>query len=119
MDLHELLEKTTDTDFPREMVGYAAQRLMDVDVEALTGAAAKAQWRSVVDQLRSQLPKLAESRSCFVAGRRLADRYPPMRRKFDSAEVFLAPTYRLRQAHLTPLIGFHGERRDGSRFRFH
>ena len=38
MDLKELLEKTADTDFLREMIGYTAQRLMDVEVEALTGA---------------------------------------------------------------------------------
>jgi putative transposase len=39
MNLHELLEKTTDADFLREMIGYTAQRLMDVEVEALTAAA--------------------------------------------------------------------------------
>ena len=39
MNLQELLEKTTDADFLREMIGYTAQRLMDVEVEALTGAA--------------------------------------------------------------------------------
>ena len=38
MNLHELLEKTTDADFLREMIGFSAQRLMDVEVEALTGA---------------------------------------------------------------------------------
>jgi transposase-like protein len=39
MNLQELLEKTTDADFLRDMIGYTAQRLMDVEVEALTGAA--------------------------------------------------------------------------------
>ncbi len=38
MNLHELLEKTTDADFLREMIGFTAQRLMDVEVETLTGA---------------------------------------------------------------------------------
>ena len=39
MDICELLEKTTDTDFLRAMIGFAAQRLMELEVESLTGAA--------------------------------------------------------------------------------
>ncbi len=38
MDLQALLEKATDSDFLREMIGYTAQRLMDLEVEGLTGA---------------------------------------------------------------------------------
>jgi transposase-like protein len=38
MNLQDLLEKTTDGDFLRQMIGYTAQRLMALDVEALTGA---------------------------------------------------------------------------------
>ncbi len=38
MTLTELLEKGTDADFLREMIAFMAQRLMDVDVEALCGA---------------------------------------------------------------------------------
>jgi putative transposase len=38
MDLKELLEKTADTDFLREMIGFTAQRLMELEVETLTGA---------------------------------------------------------------------------------
>ena len=38
MDLRELLEKTADTDFLREMIGFSAQRLMELEVETLTGA---------------------------------------------------------------------------------
>lgn len=36
--LHDLIGKATDGDFLREMIGFAAQRLMDLEVEALTGA---------------------------------------------------------------------------------
>ncbi len=36
--LHELIGKSADADFLREMVGFAAQRLMELEVEALTGA---------------------------------------------------------------------------------
>jgi transposase-like protein len=38
MDLRSLLEKTGDTDFLREMIGFSAQRLMELEVESLTGA---------------------------------------------------------------------------------
>jgi putative transposase len=39
MNLRTLLEKTADADFVREMIKFAAQRLMELDVEALTGSA--------------------------------------------------------------------------------
>ncbi len=39
MDLRALLEKAPDADFLREMIGFAAQRLMELDVGGLTGAA--------------------------------------------------------------------------------
>jgi putative transposase len=39
MALQSLLEKTPDADFLRRMIGFAAQRLMDLDVESRTGAA--------------------------------------------------------------------------------
>jgi transposase-like protein len=38
MNLQALLEKTTDPEFLREMIGFTAQRLMALEVEALTGA---------------------------------------------------------------------------------
>jgi putative transposase len=39
MDLRQLLEKTADTDLLREMIGFTAHRLMDLEVETRTGAA--------------------------------------------------------------------------------
>lgn len=39
MSLRTLLEKSVDADVLREMVGFAAQRLMELEVESLTGAA--------------------------------------------------------------------------------
>ena len=39
MDLRALLEKAPDADFLREMIGFAAQRLMKLEVGGLTGAA--------------------------------------------------------------------------------
>src|ERR1700687_4849642 len=39
MSLRALLEKSADVDLLREMVGFAAQRLMELEVSGLTGAA--------------------------------------------------------------------------------
>ena len=38
MSLQALLEKCSDTDLLREMIGFAAQRLMELEVEGRTGA---------------------------------------------------------------------------------
>jgi putative transposase len=38
MALRALLEKSSDTDLLREMVGFTAQRLMELEAESLTGA---------------------------------------------------------------------------------
>jgi transposase-like protein len=38
MALRALLEKSSDTDLLREMIGFTAQRLMDLEAESLTGA---------------------------------------------------------------------------------
>jgi len=39
INLRTLLEKSSDADLLREMVGIAAQRLMELEVAGLTGAA--------------------------------------------------------------------------------
>jgi len=38
MGLQNLLGKSADSDFLREMIGFAAQRLMELEVESKTGA---------------------------------------------------------------------------------
>ena len=38
MDLRALMEKSADADLLREMIGFAAERLMELEVCAKTGA---------------------------------------------------------------------------------
>jgi hypothetical protein len=51
--LHELLEKSADADVLREMIGFAAERLMELEVQGLTEAgyvsARWTGWRSATD----------------------------------------------------------------------
>jgi transposase-like protein len=39
MNLRSLLEKSSDADLLREIIGFTAQRLIEPEVEGLTGAA--------------------------------------------------------------------------------
>jgi putative transposase len=58
MNLRTLLEKSSDADLLREMIGFTAQRLMELEVEGLTGAAHgernpdSSQWRSCANNFQ-------------------------------------------------------------------
>jgi hypothetical protein len=59
MRLRTLLEKSSDADLLREMVGFAAQRLMELEVESLTGAAHGERSPAAQEQLFSGLSATA------------------------------------------------------------
>ncbi len=97
MNLHELLEKTTDADFLREMIGYTAQRLMDVEVEALTGAAPGARSPERVNQRNGYRDRAWETRAGTVELR------IPKLRKGSYFPGFLEPR-RMAEKALTAVI---------------
>ena len=91
MNLRTLLEKSADADLLREMIGFAAQRLMELDVEGLTGAAHGARdperlthrngyrdrlWETRVGTVELRIPKLRKGSYFpgFLEPRRMAEK---------------------------------------------
>jgi putative transposase len=91
MDLCELLEKTTDPDFLREMIGFTAQRLMELEVETHTGAAHGSrnaerlthrngyrarEWETRAGTVHLQIPKIRKGSYFpgFLEPRRMAEK---------------------------------------------
>jgi transposase-like protein len=97
MNLHELLEKTTDADFPREMIGFTAQRLMDVEVEALTGAPSGVRGPNRLSQRNRYRDRTWETRAGTVELR------IPKLRKGSYVPGFLEPR-RMAEKALTAVI---------------
>ena len=91
MSLQNLLGKSADTDFLREMIGFAAQRLMELEVEGLTGAGhgersaermthrngyRERDWETRAGTVELRIPKLRQGSyyPCFLEPRRLAEK---------------------------------------------
>ena len=97
MNLRALLEKSSDTDLLREMIGFAAQRLMELDVEGLTGAAYGARDPERVTQRNGYRDRPWETRAGTV------DLRIPKLRKGSYFPGFLEPR-RMAEKALTAVI---------------
>ena len=91
IDLRELLEKSADADLLREMIGFAAQRLMELEVGARTGAGygeknadrlaqrngyRDRDWETRAGTVELRIPKLRRGSyfPAFLEPRRLAEK---------------------------------------------
>jgi putative transposase len=64
--LQRLLEKGADSDFLREMVGFVAQRLMELDVSALCGAGHGERSETRINQRNGYRDRTWETRAGAV-----------------------------------------------------
>src|SRR3981189_3618445 len=97
MSLRTLLEKSSDADLLREMVGFAAQRLMELEVESVTGAAHGERSHERVNRRNGYRDRIWETRAGAVELR------IPKLRKSSYFPAFLEPR-RMAEKALTAVI---------------
>ena len=97
MSLRALLEKSADVELVREMVGFAAQRLMELEVESLTGAAHGERSAERINHRNGYRDRIWETRAGAVELR------IPKLRKGSYFPGFLEPR-RLAEKALTAVI---------------
>ena len=73
MSLRGLVEKTPDADLLREMIGFAAERLMEMEVAGLTGAAYGEKSSERLAQRNGYRERLGDPRRGTVELRMLAE----------------------------------------------
>ena len=110
MNLRGLLEKTADSDFLREMIGFSAQRLMELEVESLTGAPHGARnpdrlthrngyrerdWETRAGTVELRIPKLPAGPRSSAPGCPAADRRCPDEPERTVRQVFADEAPRL------------------------
>jgi len=97
MTLRTLLEKSSDTDLLREMIGFTAQRLMALEVEGLTGAAPGERSPDRINQRNGYRDRVWETRAGTV------ELHIPKLRKGSYFPAFLEPR-RMAEKALTAVI---------------
>jgi putative transposase len=97
MTLRTLLEKSSDADLLREMIGFTAQRLMALEIEGLTGAAPGERNPERMNQRNGYRDRAWETRAGMVELR------IPKLRKGSYFPAFLEPR-RLAEKALTAVV---------------
>jgi putative transposase len=97
MTLRTLLEKSSDTDLLREMIGFTAQRLMALEVENLTGASPGERSPDRINQRNGYRDRVWETRAGTV------ELHIPKLRKGTYFPGFLEPR-RMAEKALTAVI---------------
>jgi putative transposase len=97
MTLRTLLEKSSDADLLREMIGFTAQRLMALEVEGLTGAAPGVRSPERINQRNGSRDRIWETRAGTV------ELHIPKLRKGSYFPAFLEPRRMAEQA-LTAVV---------------